>query len=70
MRHKLKVFPDSSENKVEDRNGILNVYVKEKAEKNKANTAVLKLLARYFKIDYRKIKLKGLNSRNKVIEWE
>jgi uncharacterized protein YggU (UPF0235/DUF167 family) len=43
--------------------------VKEKAEEGRANRAVIKVLANYFKIDELMIKLvKGFKTRNKIFE--
>jgi uncharacterized protein YggU (UPF0235/DUF167 family) len=43
--------------------------VKEKAEEGRANRAVIKVLADYFRVDELKIKLiKGFKERNKIFE--
>jgi uncharacterized protein YggU (UPF0235/DUF167 family) len=43
--------------------------VKGKAEEGRANRAVIKVLANYFKIDESKIRLaKGFKERNKIFE--
>jgi uncharacterized protein YggU (UPF0235/DUF167 family) len=43
--------------------------VKKKAEEGRANRAVIKILANYFKIDESMIKLvKGFKERNKIFE--
>lgn len=45
------------------------VHLKERAEKNKANIELIKLLARHFNVSSSNIKvLKGINSKNKVVE--
>jgi uncharacterized protein len=45
------------------------VKVKEKAEEGRANRAVIKVLANYFKIDESKIRLvKGFKERKKIFE--
>ena len=53
---KIKVKPNSSESKVEkSESGEVIVRVKEKAEDNKANIAVIKALSKYYngaKISY------------------
>ena len=66
MLKKIKVFPNSSENKIQEHGSLLYVYVKAKPEKGKANLAVLKLLKKKF--PHKEIKLKGLTSRNKIAE--
>jgi len=68
MIYKLKVFPNSGESRVINKDSVLNVYVKSKPEKNKANIEVIKLMARYFNTAAEKIKLKALKSRTKYIE--
>ena len=65
---KLKVFPNSPESKIEDYEEFLNVYVKSKPEKNKANLEVIKLLSKYYKKSPKQIKLKALSSRTKFAE--
>lgn len=45
------------------------IHIKEKAEKNKANLALIKLLSKYFNVPTSNIRiLKGINSKNKIIE--
>lgn len=64
---KIKVKPNSSENSVEE-GDVLVVRVKAKAENNKANVEVVKLLSKYFG---KKVRIKrGKSSSNKVIEFE
>ena len=69
MKVIIKVKPNSSQEKIEKtENGYL-VYVKEPPVENKANQAVLKVLADYFKIPKCQISiLSGLKSKQKVIE--
>ena len=67
MYIEIKVKPNSRENKIEfdnDKN-IYIVFVKEKAEDNKANIAVLKLMNKKFGKRFRIIK--GATSREKVL---
>jgi uncharacterized protein (TIGR00251 family) len=70
MLIKIKVIPNSKkdgiikrkDDKFEDR-------VKEKAMNGRANRAVIRMLANYFKIDESKIRLaKGFKERNKIFE--
>ena len=68
MKLTVKVIPNSKENKIEKENGILIVRLKEKAEKGKANIALIKLLTKYFNSQVRIVS--GHRSRNKVIEIE
>lgn len=69
MKVIIKVKPNSSQEKIEKtENGYL-VYVKEPPVENKANQAVIKILADYFKIPKSQISiLSGLKSKQKVIE--
>ncbi len=65
---KIKVFPNSPEERIEDLDGSLNIYVKARAENNKANLAVIKLLSKYYKKSVKEIRLKALSSRVKYAE--
>ena len=54
-----------------DNEGRYKINIKEKAEDNKANIELIKLLKKYFSDEYevKNIKiLKGLKSRDKIIE--
>lgn len=63
---KIKVKANARENKIEEINNEYVVHVKEKAENNKANLAVIKLLSKFFN---EKIYIKsGLRSKNKIID--
>ncbi|MDP3881985.1 MAG: DUF167 domain-containing protein [Nanoarchaeota archaeon] len=69
MKIKVKVKPNSDCNcliKVVD--GEYSAQVKEPAESCKANTALIRLLCREFKVNFKKIKIKNPTSRHKVIE--
>lgn len=66
----VKVKPESREEKIfmisPDR---IEVSIREKAENNKANEAVLKLLAKQFNVEEKQIIIiKGRNQRNKTIK--
>jgi hypothetical protein len=67
---KVKVTPNSKKDEIVKRkDDEFEVRVKEKAEEGRANRAVIKVLANYFKIDESKIKLiKGFKERNKIFE--
>jgi uncharacterized protein YggU (UPF0235/DUF167 family) len=63
MLIKVKVFEGCK------KDSEFEVRVKEKAEKGRANRAVIKVLANYFKIDKSRIKLtRGFKERNKIFE--
>ncbi len=66
MIYKIKVKPNSSENKIIEKDGYLEAHVKAKPEKGKANLALINLLSKYF--PNKKIKLSGLKSKNKIVE--
>lgn len=61
----IKVNAGSSKDLVVNKDGKYIVYVKARAEKGKANSAVIKLLKKYFDKDVRIIK--GLKSKEKTI---
>ncbi|MBU2639404.1 MAG: DUF167 domain-containing protein [Nanoarchaeota archaeon] len=67
MEIKAIVKPKARENKVEKINeNEYKVSVKEKAEDNKANLAVVKLLSKFFK---KQVRIKsGLRSKTKIID--
>lgn len=67
----LDVRPSSKEEKI-DKIGENNfkILVKESPEKGKANKTVVKILAKYFGISYRNIRIKNFRSRKKIIEIE
>jgi len=67
MQVTIKVKPNSKESKIEfeSEKNIYLVSVKEKAEDNKANIAVLKLMNKKFGKRFRI--LKGLTSKEKVL---
>lgn len=67
----IKVKPGSSENKIEknENDSGLVVWVKERAEDNKANIAVIKLLSKYYNVSSKSINIKsGLKNKNKIVE--
>ncbi len=70
MLIKVKVFPNSKKKEVVKKSeDSFEVFVKEKPLEGKANRAVVKALALYFKISESKIKLvKGAKQRNKIFE--
>ncbi len=68
MKFKIKVFPNFSENKIKKSGEVLQIYVKEKPERNRANLAIIKLLGKHFNKPLKDIKLKGLTSKNKMVE--
>jgi len=66
----VSVNPNSSNNSIEEiiKNKSYSIKIKERAEKDKANLAVIKMLAKYFNTSSANIKIKsGITSRNKLI---
>ncbi len=63
----IKLHPNSSKEEIKKiSDGNFEVWIKEKAEKNKANMELIKLLKKYFK---KSVKIKsGFSSRNKIVE--
>lgn len=69
MKISVRVKPNAREEKVEPRGDEFTVYVKEPPKENKANKAVIKVLAEYFKTPKSAVSIvRGLKSRQKVIE--
>ncbi len=66
----IKVKPNSSkDNIMQEKEGTFTIFVKAKAENNKANIAVIKLLSKYFGVPSSQIDIKtGKKSRKKIIE--
>jgi len=69
MKILIKVAPNSRvEEVISDKDKFL-VRVKEPAKEGKANKAVIRLLAKHFKVPQSSIRVvSGLGSKNKVIE--
>jgi len=69
VKIRVKVMPNSKvEEVLEEGDGFL-VRVKEPAKEGKANRAVIKLLADYFRVPQRQVVISsGFASRNKVID--
>ena len=70
MKYTIKVIPKSSKNKiVEEKDGFLKIKLRAVPEKGKANTELIKFLAKYFKTAKSNIKIiKGETKRNKIVE--
>lgn len=66
MRKHIRVVPSSKNDEIIEKNNELIVHVKEKAEKNKANISVMKLLSKYFNSNVRIVS--GFSSRKKIVE--
>ena len=70
MLIKVKVFPDSKEEKIIKKGkDSFEVFTREKAKEGRANKRVKEILAEYFHLPLGKIILKkGAKKRNKIFE--
>ncbi len=66
MRIKIKVKANSPNNEVIEKEGYYEVNVKEKPEKGKANSEIIKLFKRKFKKNVRIVS--GFKSKEKILE--
>jgi len=69
MRIKIKLHPNSSQEKIEEieKDKEYEVWIKEKPIDGKANEELIKILKKHFKKSVRIVH--GLKSRDKVIEF-
>ncbi len=66
---KVKVKPNSLRDEiVRNEDGSYSVWVKERAEDNRANKRLINILARKLGVHFSRIKIKNSVSRNKIIE--
>ena len=69
MRITIKVKTDAKQDKIEEKEGIFFVCVKERAEKGKANKKLIEILSKYFNVPKQNIEIiTGERSRNKIVE--
>jgi len=69
MKISVKVKPNSKSEKIEKTGETYILYVKELAQEDRANLAVINLLSEYFKLPKSRISiLKGKKSRQKIVE--
>ncbi len=68
MKIQLRIVPNAKAFRLEPTTDGFRVYVKEKAEGNKANIALLKGLKKLLKKEVRLVS--GAKARNKVLEIE
>jgi len=65
----IKVKTDAKQDKIEEKEGIFSVCVKERAEKGKANKKLIEILSKYFNVPKQNIEIiTGKTSRNKIVE--
>jgi len=70
MRVSIKVKPSAKQEKMEDLgNHTFAVWVREPAKENKANFAVLEVIARHFGVGISRVRfVSGVKSKEKVVE--
>jgi uncharacterized protein (TIGR00251 family) len=69
MKISVRVKPNMKEEKVEKKEGVFTLCVKEPAKEGRANKAVVDLLSKYFKVPKsRVVILSGMKSKQKIIE--
>jgi len=67
MKIRIKIHPHSSREKIIKTNEReFEIWIKEPAEKNKANIGLIKFLKKCFKKDVKLVS--GFKSKNKVVE--
>ena len=65
----IRVIPNAKRNNVSEEQGKFKVHISAPAVNGKANKALIKVLAEYFKVKKRGIKIiRGAKSREKVVE--
>lgn len=69
MKYEVLVKPGSSQEKVVVSENSLVVYLRAKAHDGEANTVLIKVLSKYFRVGKTCIKIvQGQKSRKKVVE--
>ena len=68
MKIKVRLHPNSSQEKIKQIGENYEVWLKEKPIDNKANLKLVKMMKKYFGLQVKIIS--GLNSRNKILEVE
>lgn len=69
MKIKVKVYPNSSKERVKQELGEFKVYVSASPDKGKANKRLIEILSAYLKVKKSSLKItRGLSSREKTVE--
>lgn len=69
MKIKVRVTPNAKINKISKEGDFLKIKVTAPPEKGRANKALIKLLAEYFKVSQSQVVIKsGEKSREKTVE--
>jgi len=67
----VKVIPNSKKERISIQNGTFKIYVTSPPENNKANTEMLRMLARYLGKKPSELRIiKGRTRKEKIIEYE
>ena len=71
MEYKIKVTPNARKPRVVQEEGLLKVYVNAPAVDNKANAALIKVLATHFQVRKSAVAIiTGFRSRQKTVRIE
>jgi uncharacterized protein (TIGR00251 family) len=71
MRMSIKVTPGAKKNEFRTDGDVMKAYLTAPAIDGKANAALIKFLAQYFKVKVSSIEIvKGLKSRHKIVTIE
>ncbi|MBU2522766.1 MAG: DUF167 domain-containing protein [Nanoarchaeota archaeon] len=69
MRFKVKVIANSSQQKIEEKDGTLKIHLKAVPMKGKANEELIEVISKHFKVKKSQINiLKGHKSNIKEVE--
>ena len=69
MKMKVKVISNSSQQKIEERDGIFRVHLKSPPVKGKANEELIEFLSKHFKVKKNQVLIvKGHTSNIKEVE--
>lgn len=69
MKISVKVVPNSKTEEVVQEGDLFLVKVKEPAKEGKANKAVVKVLAKHFRVPQDSVRISsGLRGKNKIVE--
>lgn len=69
MKIDVKVFPGSNREELIEKDGKIKVYVNPSADKGKANSRVIEIVAERYKVKKKDVSIvRGVTSRNKVLE--
>ena len=68
MKISIKVVPGAKKNELKNEGDMIKIYLSAPAVEGKANEALVRFLAEYFKVKASAIEiLKGLKSRHKIV---